>query len=198
MIVTLAQLKSALGIAADDATKDAALNNALAQANGLVASYIGFDVSDVEFVHEYTYTPRDYGARDFVHLPLYPVLTVASVLDQDDVPVSPLTYRVVRDKGRVDFPAGVPQVDLLTFSYTAGFANVPAELLPVGLNIASAVYNNGGQLGGTANALKSLTMFDAMSMSFDTTAGVPDAASLLLAWKFVLDKYAVNNGPVLK
>jgi len=206
MIVTLQQLKDALGIA--DATQDVVLTSSLSQAQALLDAYIGFDVSDTARVHEYVYTPEQvpfwsYGSsrRNFVHLPYWPVLELVDVRNGADALISPMDYKLVPGPGRVDFFNGLPSTDYLTFRFRAGFDPVPADLTAPALNIASAIFNNGGTIStASSNALKSLTMFDAMSMSFDTggEAVAGGAMGLLEPWAFVLNKYRVVNKPVLK
>lgn len=197
MILTRDQLKNALGIALNDATNDVQLDNAILLANGLIASYVGFDLSDTAAVREYDYVWNDYGERNFIHLPYWPVIEVVEIRDENQVLVEE-GWRLIRDKGRIDFTGGVPYSELLTIMYRTGFDPLPADLLPVGINIAAAIYNNGGQIGTSTNALKSLTMFDAMSMSFDTTGGGNGPDSLVGAWAFILDRYSVMKGPALK
>jgi hypothetical protein len=65
------------------------------------------------------------------------------------------------------------------------------------MNIALAIYENGGRVASqtTSGALKSMTMFDAMSMSFDTgsTESASGPEALVSQWAFVLDKYRVDK-----
>lgn len=202
MIITLEDLKAALGIAPDDVSKDALLNSSLTQAHGLIYSNIGYDLTDTVRLREYVYTTdvRGYypSSRNFVHLPLWPVREIVDVVNGTGAIIAPDNYRLVPDPGRVDFLNGLPGGDYLTFHYRAGFDPVPEDLVPVATNIAASIYNNGGTVGST-NALKSLTMFDAMSMSFDTGDGSATSAQALLdGWAFVLGKYSVISKPVLK
>ncbi len=205
MIIDRDQLKTALGITTNE--NNALLDLSVASANALIAGYIGYDVSDTEKVREYVYTCENdpwfgrgwRGGSYFVHMPLYPVLAVVDISGDDNVPIDPTVYRLIKDKGRIDFVNGAPTGRYLTFHYNAGFDPVPDDLTPVALNLAATVYNNGGQITPQINQLKTLTMFDAMSMSFNTgdvSVAGPDA--LVSAWAFVLDKYVVLKGPVLK
>lgn len=207
MIITLEQLKTALGIS--DATNDALLELSIQQAESLINAYIGYNISDTTTVHEYTYSPDPvpywhYGSsrRNFVHLPYWPVLELVDVRRGDDSIISPLDYRLVAGPGRVDFFNGLPATtDYLVFHFRAGYDPLPADLTPVMLNISGAIYTNGGTISSAgSNTLKSLTMFDAMSMSFDTSgeAVAGGALGLLEPWGFVLNKYRVTNQPVLK
>jgi hypothetical protein len=198
MLATLAQLKAALGISGTD--QDALLTSALEQANGLIAGYIGADLSDTTERLETVFVPD--GAT-YAHLNVWPVIEV-NTLTANGSPVT--EYSASLRSGALFFDylpgtAGRMGNEVLV-AYRAGFAIVPADLQTVALNIASSIYNNGGVLGGAVatgeSALKSLTMFDAMSMSFDTTpasATTPDA--LLKTWSFLLDKYRLNT-PVMK
>lgn len=207
MIITLEQLKSALGISGT--AEDPLLDQSIAMAESLLNAYIGYPMADTVTVHEYTYSPDPmphwyYGSsrRNFVHLPLWPIVELVEVVRGDGTTVPALDYRVVKDKGRVDFFSGLPATtDYLVFHYRAGYDPMPADITPVMLNMSAAIYNNGGALSSTSsNALKSLTMFDAMSMSFDTSGESTGggAMGLLEPWAFVLDKYRVVNQPVLK
>lgn len=203
MIATLEQLKAALGIPPEDVSQDAALTSALVQANGMIQAYIGYDVSDTALVREYTYgetnNPQNYGSwRNFVHLPEFPVIEVQEVLNSLNQPVAPSNYHLVKSHGRVEFLNGVSGNELLTFHYRAGYDPVPNDLVPVALNIAASIHNGGGTVEAGGSPLKSLTMFDAMSMSFDNSAMLNGPQSLLTAWAFVLDKYVIASRPVLK
>lgn len=204
MAVTKADLKAALGIAPTDASKDASVNKALATALALVWAYVGFDMSDTDTEREYEYSPeyRDrvnpgWTSRNFIHLPVWPVIEIIDIQDNDGNSLDPESYRLIKGPGRVEFYSGLPSYDYMSLHFYAGYDPLPDDLDLVVMNLASTVYNNGGSLQTAANPLKSLTMFDAMSMSFDTT-GSAGTDGALEAWKFVLDKYRVNTGPVLK
>jgi hypothetical protein len=201
MLATLDQIKAALGIT--DNTKDALLTSCLQQANTMIASYIGADLSDTA---ERTHTGTIPCGATYLHLPVWPVLEVNSAL-VNCTPVPPTDFFVDRRSGSLFFEneqggtgrRGVP----VEIAYTAGFASdaIPADLNMVCLNIASAIYNVGGTLAGSTGGtgeLKSLTMFDAMSMSFDTgssTASTPE--TYVTSWTFMLNKYKLDV-PVMK
>jgi hypothetical protein len=206
MIVTLTELKTALGISGT--TDDALLTRSLTTANALIAGYIGFDLSDT--ARERTYTTIMDNSRGHIRLPLYPVIEVESLTADGVAVAADAGWFLLPDLGLVqDFPAerygtsgryGVRA----TAIYRAGFvdADMPDAIKQACIDIANAIYVNGGTVpsGGAAGGtgeLKSLTMFDAMSMSFDTGAAtgstVVGAEALLESWKFVLDQYRVNQ-----
>ena len=208
MLASLEELKTALGIALNDTSKDATLNQSLANANALIAGYIGADLSDIDKEHVYTVVLE--GGAKYVKLPLFPVFNVVSVT-AEGTPVDSGDYFSQDRVGIIDVPSGLPSSTSrygcrVSVVYTAGFEEVPQDLNMVCLNMAAGIYNMGGTFASAASGgtgeLKSLTMFDAMSMSFDVggssqgeAAGSP--AALIKAWQFVLDKYRCNS-PVLR
>lgn len=206
MIVTLEELKTALGITGT--TDDALLTRSLATANALIAGYIGYDVSDVD--KDRTFTTIMDNCRGHIRLPLYPVIEVESLTADGNAVADDAGWYLLPELGLIeDFPAerygtsgryGVRA----TAIYRAGFldADMPTTIKQACIDIANAIYVNGGTIPGGGSAggtgeLKSLTMFDAMSMSFDTGAAtgttVVGAEALLESWKFALDQYRVNQ-----
>lgn len=206
MLATLQELKEALGIDAEDVSNDALCNRSLATANALIAGYIGTDLSDTSTEHSHT-AVLDTGAC-YVTLPLFPVVDVTSVLCEGEA----VTDFVLRPRsGMVDFPSGLPASDRfghrVAVTYLAGFEEIPTDLNMACLNMAAGLYNLGGTFasatsGGTGE-LKALTMFDAMSMTFDTSSsnsneeapGTP--AGMIKAWEFILKKYQCKT-PVMR
>jgi hypothetical protein len=196
MLATLAELKAALGISGTD--QDALLTSSLAQANGLIAGYIGADLSDTADRTETLYVPN--GAT-FVNLPVWPVISLTSVTANGEAFTD---HSLVKRSGGLffDYLPGNPtrlgnEVEVV---YSAGFATVPEDLKTVCLNIASTIYNRGGAVSTATgeNELKSLTMFDAMSMSFDSSKSASDTPEGLIGtWAFILDQYRLKT-PVLK
>jgi hypothetical protein len=201
MLADVSDLKANLGIAPEDGTKDQLLDQSLTLANSIIAAYIGFDVSDVDTEQSYTEIVDE--NADYVRLPLFPLIDVLSVTADGDL-VDPTAYYVDPKLGHVNFLRGIPRGSAparwghrMGVRYLAGLEEIPEDLSLACLNIAAGIYNLGGTFASVAQGtgeLKSLTMFDAMSMSFDTTqqtgtdaAGTPQA--MLKAWSFVLDKY---------
>lgn len=205
MLCDLNTLKNALGIPLDDTSKDAALNNAIATANAMIGSYIGADLSDTttervfEVVLQHT--------ANFIQLPVYPLIAITEVKIGSAV-LDVTTYVPRRPQGEIDLLNMPYSGDVFgartVVKYTAGYDPVPDDLELACVNIAATVYNNGGTFAssGGSGALKSLTMFDAMSMSFDVGAASAAGSTstpegLTKSWAFVLDKYRVYV-PVLE
>lgn len=205
MLATLEQLKAALGI--EDNTKDALLTSCLVQANGLIAGYIGADLSDVA-------TDRPFDAlvpegATFVHFPVWPLISITTFKVNDVDVVEGTDYTLNKRQAAAFFDSlpgnSTSAGNKIEATFKAGLAVVPDDLNTICLNLASTAYNNGGQLvqqSSGSNELKSLTMFDAMSMSFDTGSSVVSTPEgLVKTWSFILDKYRVEGGfkqPVVK
>ena len=207
-LTTLDKVKANLGIT--DTASDVQLTAAINTANALIAGYLGADLSDATTDRVYTVVVAP--GTDYLNLPVFPALSVTGITVNAD-PVDPATYELVERTGTVDFFTSVqasgPRPNCrVTVTYKAGFAAdaIPADLAMVCENIAAAVFNDGGSFASSMNGgrgeLKSMTMFDAMSMSFETNAGASaDSAGtpegMLKAWAYILDQYSVK-GKVLK
>ncbi len=202
MLCTLSELKTALAISGND--NDAQLTSCITSANALIASYIGADLSDVSTDRVHTTTAET--NADFIQLNVWPVISVGSVT-VDGEALDPTKFRLLPERGELDFLDGLQKKSAygdrfgvrVTAVFKAGYAVVPPELNAACLNIAAALYNNGGTFStsGGKGELKSMTMFDAMSMSFETGgASAVTPASLLDAWKPILNVYRCYT-PVL-
>ena len=206
MIVTLEELKTALGITGTD--QDTLLTRSLTLANALIAAYIGFDLSDTTKQRSYTLI-MDNG-RGHIKLPVFPVIELVSLTADGELVASTAGHYLLPQIGLIEeFPGGnYGSRDRygvrVTAVFRAGYvdADMPTEIKQACIDIAATIFNNGGTIpsGGSAGGtgeLKSLTMFDAMSMSFDTGAAsgtsVTGAAALLESWAFVLDQHRVNQ-----
>jgi hypothetical protein len=188
MLATLAQLKAALGIAEADTSKDALVTTSLTMANALIMGYLGADLSDV--VLDRVVAKKVECARH-ISLPVWPAISITSVT-LDGTPMAAADYELEGVIGVLNFVNGTV-TGRASVTYKAGYATIPADLNMVCLNIGASIYNNGGNIAGTVSGsgeLKSLTMFDAMSMSFETGSGSGDApAALLREWSFLLNPY---------
>jgi hypothetical protein len=185
MLASIEDLKDSLGIAQSDVTHDAVLNTSLRNANSIMASYIGFDASDVDAEYPYTVYVADNCC--YINLPVWPVVAIVSITSDGNI-LATTDWLLEERLGTVHFPNGLPFGGAqrighrVSVVYKAGFADIPDDLNMVCLNIAAALYTLGGNFSSSTNGgtgeLKTLTMFDAMSMSFDTgssTSGVPPA-----------------------
>lgn len=134
-----------------------------------------------------------------------PIVSVDAV-KIDNVAVT-TGFRVSERLAKVTFDS-LPSGDELVIEYTAGVATgTPTPVLPDDiegalLNITLALYSLGGSFASVSTgtgSLKSLTMFDAMSMSFDTGdsgGSSTSVAGMLSQWSFVLDRYKMQS-PVM-
>lgn len=196
MLIQIDLLKSYLGLPdADDVVKDPILERSSMIAQALVEAYIG---TNIELESALPVTDLfDVRYARVLRLSRYPAVVSSVKIDNVVVPT---------DQYSVNGPIGVVEflyqrwVDKVEVTYRSGFDanNFPKDFELALSNIAIALYNNSGLLPGQAvqsGALKSLTMFDAMSMSFDTDASATASApqSLVTQWAFVLDKYKVNS-----
>jgi hypothetical protein len=206
MLATLAELSAALGLT--DNSQDALATSSLTQANGLIAGYIGADLSDATTDRHYTVTLRE--DASYLNLPVFPLISVSSITNNGVALALTTDYLLDLRLGSVDFVNGLCSSgrtgNRVVVVYRAGFAAVPADLNAVCLNIAAAIFNNGGSfataMNGGRGELKSMTMFDAMSMSFETgvgesadSAGTPEG--MIRMWMFVLKPYRCIQ-PVLR
>lgn len=211
-LILTEDLKEAVGILPADTTKDVVLANSVRTANALIAGYIGFDLSDTDTLRTFIDTIEN-NARHIL-LPAFPIIEVAA-LSANGLPVLVDNYWVNNRIGIVDFSpgnfsygaGGMRFGHRVAVVYRAGYEEIPEDLQMACLNIAAALYNMGGTFASAASGgtgeLKSLTMFDAMSMSFDVggTSATGEAAgspiAMINSWKFVLDKYRVSQ-PTLR
>lgn len=211
--LTLAQLKTELGITGSQ--YDAMLKRSLSLADTIMNGYIGWSPTDILTQHVYT-TAADACVRS-LQLPLWPVIEVVSVESNGVVLEGPLqnpeagfwvdnTHGRIEELSYIGGRGGRLATNRVTVRYRAGYDPVPRDLYDVALNIASAIYANGGEVPSSTSTgsgeLKSLTMFDAMSMSFDVGSNTGDneggAAGMVGTWSFVLDKYKRTGLTVLK
>jgi hypothetical protein len=207
-LISTDDLKAAVGLEPNDTTKEALLELSVNTANALIAGYVGVDLSDTDTEQAFIEVV-DNDARH-MKLPAFPILSVVT-LSADGNVMDPANYMLNERIGIIDFPMGIPSGarwgHRMVATFKAGYEEIPQDLVMACTNIAAALYNLGGTFASAASGgsgeLKSLTMFDAMSMSFDVggtnangeVAGSPQ--SMISAWKFVLDKYRVSS-PTLR
>lgn len=201
MLVSVETLKEYLGLPeAEDAVIDPILERSSMTAQSLAESYVGFGMEydpGAPALVELRF--QMYGVK-VVRLPRYPaVLSTAKI---DGVELNPSEYTFNENLGLLEFFQRRTFVNMLEVKYRTGFdpEKVPSDIQTAIVNMAIGVYENGGkittQASGAGGALKSMTMFDAMSMSFDTAAGASGAGTpegIVMQWAFVLDKYRVDK-----
>lgn len=204
MLLTVSYLKAAMGLEdpeVEDPVVDPNVETAILSAQTLVSAYVGFNIEvqgDPE-THVVNY-PKPFRALSLPKWPVYAEEPVTVVVDGTTL-TDATDYRVHYRNGTVVFTRDYTSAKQVTITYFCGFDSftVPQDLKLALQNIAIAIYNmppgGFGAASGTG-PLKSMTMFDAMSISFDTTADQASAntpAGLVGQWSFVLDKYRVSQ-----
>lgn len=198
MLVQIVDLKRALGLPeTDDPVADPIFTRSSILAQDLVSGYVGFPVERSDD------TPHSYygeNAQDVrvIRLPMYPASLLNFEIDGQEVATD--QYYYTERLGTISFY--VPRVRIKTYlvEYFPGFdpEAVPTDITVAISNIALGLYARNGNLqpAAASGALKSLTMFDAMSMSFDvgtTTADSSTPEGILKQWAFMLDRYRVDK-----
>jgi hypothetical protein len=174
------------------------------QAQILVSAYVGFPVEQ-DMGQQRTVPYYQMYNTKLLRLDEYPARVTSVKIDGVEVPAD--QYTADARLGMVNFKGFRPYIEMLEVKYAPGFTaeKVPKDLLAALENITIAVYENGGRVpttSGTTNELKSMTMFDAMSMSFETgganaaAAGTPEG--MLSQWAFVLDRYKIDSKYVMR
>lgn len=201
-VITIDELKAALGLPPDpDPVLDAKLENAIAMSQAMVEAYLCGNIMPTE--HTWTQTP--FARCSTIFLPTFPVISFEELL-VNTVVQDPSQYTVDMKKGLVHYGTGCvccrPYAcceyppSSAEATYISGYDPVPADMHLALLNLAIGTYNLGGNFSGSVSsvgALKSMTMFDAMSMSFETSgaAGASGSDSLVSQWGWILDKYSM-------
>lgn len=198
MLVPIETLKEYLGLpTTPDPAIDPVLERSILIAQTLTESYIGFPIEQ-DFSLQQTATYFQMQGVRLVRLREFPTAPVSVKVDDVVVPVSEYTFD--SRMGVLEFTAQ-RNVAKLEIVHVPGFTpeNVPKDIETALVNMSIGIYENGGKINATqssAGALKSMTMFDAMSMSFDTGATAADSGSpegIVTQWAFVLDKYKVDR-----
>lgn len=194
--VTTAIVAPYLGLEVDAVTDAQALliERAGKTALALVESHIGYPLVKSDFVQSENYIRT----ASVVLVNRAPLLSVDRIV-MDGKALAKWAYTIDEDTSLVKF-ACCQQFRTLIIEGEAGyasFADLKPDLAEALVSICIGVYNRNGTLAMPAaadTALKSLTMFDAMSMSFDQ-AGSIEALSpqkLVEQWAFVLNKYRLS------
>jgi len=126
MLDTLSNVKTYLGISGSG--DDAALNMILAEADSIVKNYCGYNIEQTEITNEYHSTDGE--THTFVVD--YPIISSADdfVATYDGSVISSNTYDIIYESGVVVFDTCPTQsVKELAFTYTGGYATIPADLL---------------------------------------------------------------------
>lgn len=203
--ITLDELKIHLDISGND--QDVLLTRSITLADALIDGYLGAELSDP--TKDQVFTTVIGENRNSLKLPMFPILEVESVALNGDAIPSTTGWWVDSTHGFIeDLPLGGfrgyagRSGTRASVIFRAGWLQVPKAIRGVALALASGIFANGGEIAGGAGGtgdLKSLTMFDAMSMSFDVGTNAAEGntpAGMVGAWSFALDRFRVT-GPGL-
>lgn len=203
MLITVVSVKTAMGLEnpdQDDPVIDPKVENAIMAAQSLISAYIGMSVEVPGDPSIYTLVRP--GPFRSLNLPKWPVSQDEQfVIRVDDNELTIDTdYDVQYRNGVVMFTRQYAHTKKLEVEYYPGFDSftVPADLKFALQNMSIAIYSlppGGFGAAGAVGPLKSMTMFDAMSLSFDTTesgsSNTPEG--LVSQWSYVLDQYSVKK-----
>lgn len=198
MLVSIDTLKEYMGLPPEaNADIDPVLERSSMIAQVLAESYVGTPIEQDPASPKTALRYQLQGVR-VVRLQEFP--TTLSSVKVDDVVLAAAEYSFDARMGVLEFTSQ-RSANKLEIIHVPGFTpeTVPKDIENAITNMAIGIYENGGKISSTqssAGALKSMTMFDAMSMSFDTGATSADAGSpegLVTQWAFVLDKYKVDK-----
>lgn len=198
MLVSIDTLKEYLGLPpAADPELDPILERSSMIAQTLAESYIGTPIEQDPASPKTAAYFQLWGVR-VVRLQEFPTALVSLSAEGVTVPAAEYTFNP--RTGTLEFTLQ-RNINSLELVHTPGFTpeTVPKDIETAIANMAIGIYENGGKINSTqssAGALKSMTMFDAMSMSFDTGTASADAGSpegIVSQWAFVLDKYRVDK-----
>lgn len=200
MLVSIETLKEYLGLPdTEDPVVDPVLERSSTLAQSLIEAYLDMPL-EMEGAAPRTQTFKQLSGVKVVRLQNYPVSVSAVTID--GVAVTSSEYTVDSRLGVVEFTQQRASILSLAVTYKSGYSpeDVPSDISNAIANIALTLYENGGKFAvqSSAGSLKSMTMFDAMSMSFETGAGgegppLGSPESLVMQWAFVLDKYKVDK-----
>lgn len=194
MILSIDTLKEMLGLPTTaDPSIDPVLERSANLAQMMVEAYVQTTLEQDPSAPK-TYTRYQVSPSRVVRLSEFPAKLLSAKVDDLELPTDQYTFD--QQTGVLQFVGQRYSVGKVEIRYLPGFTpeNMPADLIGALSNIALAIYDNGGRIAAASSsgALKSMTMFDAMSMSFET-GGATSAASgpeaMVSQWAFVLDKY---------
>lgn len=203
MLVTVDSIKDALGLPTPlPPETEALIERSAIQAQVLVGAYLGY-VVELDMGQQKTVPFYQQREMKLFRLEEYPVKMSSVKIDDVELPADQYTFDA--RLGMLNLKSARAYIEKLEIKYATGFSpeKVPQDLLAALENITITIYENGGRVPTTsagAGELKSMTMFDAMSMSFETSgtndAGTPEG--MITQWAFVLDRYRINSKYVMR
>jgi hypothetical protein len=137
MLVTLANMKSYLGVSGSD--DDTFLTEQIGIVSEAIEAYCRRKFKEAAYVQ--TFYASDYGRAHTLDLAMYPVKTITSI-EEDGIAYLSDSYRVQKEVGRLTRVDGFHYGTLTVVEYTAGYADadIPKLLQGVVYTIVSERY----------------------------------------------------------
>ena len=170
-LVSLSEVKTALGIVTASAEQDVFLNRMIDLADQTAREYTGRHFSSAQFV-EIWYAPAKVTTRE------YPIISVDAVVS-DGTSITPGSLRLDARRGRLWRPDGDAMdwagTDKLTVTYTAGYATIPAPIqewcfLLIDIKWRAWASSRGLESGG--NQVSAIKNPDGSGVNYATLAGI--------------------------
>jgi len=180
-LVTLTEVKTALGIVNASAEQDVFLNRMIALADHTARDYCGRWFNSAQFVETW-WAPAKVTARE------YPIISIDAVT-ADSATLTPGNLRVDKHRGRIWRPDGDSMdwqaTNKLEITYTAGYSTIPAPLqewcfLLIDTKWRAWASTRGLDSGG--NQVSGIKHPDGSSVNYATLAGIGGTASDVPGW----------------
>lgn len=170
-LVSLAEVKTALGIANASAEQDVFLSRMISLADETARDYCGRWFNSAQFVETW-WAPRKVTTRE------YPIISI-DLVTADGTTITPASLRIDARRGRLWRPDGDAMdwqaTDKLEVTYTAGYATIPAPIqewcfLMIESKWRAWGSNRGLEPGGAQ--ISAVKNPDGSSVSYATLAGI--------------------------
>lgn len=178
-----------------DAVKEAAAERALTEVTAAIRNYVD---QYIELVEDDEITLDSIGGKR-LFLPELPVVSIASVVEDDETLDVDDDYQlgqfgILHRVGR----KWVKGIQIVTITYTHGYATIPDDIVSVATRAASRAYQSGltasedeGALGVQAKALGDFSVQYGAESVVEGRMGASGARLLLASEKDILDQYKV-------
>jgi hypothetical protein len=148
MLDTLANVKAYLGVTASG--DDAVWNMALSEADAMIKSYLGYGFEESTITDEY----HSCDGETDVFTVDYPIISTSGVVvvKYDGTTIDPTEYDVIYGSGIIAIKYCPTQsVKKLSFSYTGGYATIPADVLMVFRGLCNDLFTKRNQRSDIAS-----------------------------------------------
>jgi hypothetical protein len=191
-LLSVSQIKTALGIT--DASQDAALTVGASYATALLEDYLSRGLPQETRTEEF----RDVCARK-LWLSAYPVVSIASI-SVNGVEVGTDSLRLAKVNGFLHNTAAYWDSEFVAVTYLGGYLGtaLPPVLKDVFLSLVSSYASRGvGAGGGTVGMIKSVSIPDAVAVTFETSSGSNSSGSSATGDSYVPAEIAPYAGALM-